>query len=120
MPNSARSSEPEVTLHFTRILGTGAANPTKEVGAGITVTRTSEGLYKYTWRQNPGKFVNIVGHCFGDTTPGDVKAHTISRDTYSESTFSIEVNVWDGSAATDDLDATEYLDVTFAFKSYPV
>lgn len=106
-------------LYQVRILGTGAANPTKEIGQGVTVTRTSEGLYRFSFNENPGTFVGIRGYCFGDTTPGDVKGHTLTRDTYVAPSGStdgyIECNVWDSGFATDDLDATEYLDVTFAF-----
>lgn len=110
-----KSNIPNERVHRARILGTGAAAPTKEVGPGITVTRTSEGIYKFTWAENPGTFVGIGGFMFGDTTPGDVKAHDLTRDTYDSSTFSIEVHVWDATATLDDLDATETLDVSFVF-----
>lgn len=108
-------------LDFVRLLGTGAAAPTKEFGPGITVTRTSEGLLKFTWTENPGEFVGIAGYAFGDTTPADVKGHTIARDTYSEATSTadayIEVAMYDSTFAVDDLEATEYLDICFAFKT---
>lgn len=104
-----------------RILGTGAAAPTKEIGQGVTVTRTSEGLYKFSFNENPGTFVGIRGHIFGAATPGNIKGHTLTRDTYVAPSGStdgyIECNVWDSTFTTDDLDATEYLDVTFVFST---
>lgn len=112
----ARATVPEVWLHPVRLLGTGAAAPTKELGNGIAVTRTAEGVYKLTWSENPGVFVGLVGHVFGDATPADVKGHTLTRDTYDATAYSIEVSVWDSVFAADDLDATEYLDLLFAFK----
>jgi hypothetical protein len=55
----------EERLIRVRILGTGAANPTKEIGQGVTVTRTSEGLYRFSFNENPGTFVGIGGYIFG-------------------------------------------------------
>lgn len=115
------SSHTDTTYHHIRLLGTGAAAPTKEVGQGVTITRTAEGVYKITWTDNPGQFLGIVGYIFGDTTPADVKGHTLTRDTFTAATESasayIEISVWDSTFAADDIDATEYIDVTFAFAS---
>ena len=44
----AKNTLPEVWCHHVRLLGTGASAPTKELGEGITVTRTSAGVYKLT------------------------------------------------------------------------
>lgn len=117
----SKSSHPNTRYHHVRLLGTGAADPTKEVGHGITATRTAEGVYKLTWADNPGVFLGIVGYIFGDTTPGDVKGHTLTRDTFSAFTSSsaayVEVSVWDSTFAANDLGATEYVDITIAFAS---
>ena len=110
-----RSSEPEVVCHHVRLLGTGAANPTKQLGAGIAATRTSEGLYKLTWSDNPGTFVG-VSHCFGAATPADLVGHTCVRDTFDTSAYSLEVRVADDADAADDLEADEYLDLQVYFK----
>ncbi len=115
--NKSASSVPEERRYRIRILGTGAADPTKEVGQGVTVTRTAEGVYKLTFAENPGTFVGIEGYVFGAETPGDVKGHTLTRDTFdtTDNVFSLSISVWDSSFAADDLDATEYLDVTVVF-----
>lgn len=105
-------------LHTVRLLGVNDADPTKEVGPGITVSRTAEGVYKVLWNYNPGTFVTIVGYCFGDTTPADVKGYTMTRDTVDTTTPTapfIAVSTWDSSFAAADIVATGYLDITFLF-----
>jgi len=117
--SNTKTNVAEERLYRCRILGTGAANPTKQVGSGITVTRTAEGVYKFAFVGKPGTFLGIAGHAFGAATPSDVKGHSISRDTYTEPASGaagyVEVSVWDASNAADDLDANEYLDICFAF-----
>ncbi len=117
--NDTKTNIPEERIYRVRILGTGAADPTKELGNGVTVTRTAEGVYKFSFDANPGAFVQVGGYIFGDTTPGDVKGHTLTRDTYTSPSGStdgyVEVSVWDSTFAADDLDATEYLDISFVF-----
>ncbi len=111
-----RSSEPEQDETVLRLLGVNDANPTKEVGRGVVVTRTAEGVYKITWNDNPGTFVGIAGYCFGAATPADVKGYTISSDTYDSTTFSLEVSVWNSSFAAADIIATQFLNLTVRFK----
>lgn len=109
-----RNSSPEIECHHVRLLGTGAAAPTKQIGRGITVTRTSAGLYKLTWAETPGTFVGISG-AFGAATPDDMQGHTFARDTYDATAFSLEVLVQDSAFNVDDLEANEYLDLQVYF-----
>lgn len=104
----------EVT-HRVRLLGTGSA-PTVEFGPNITVTRTAAGVYKLTWAEFPGTFINF-GWGLGAATPSDVKGHTVTRDTFDTTSGvgSLEVSLWNSSFAADDLQATEYMDLTIVF-----
>jgi hypothetical protein len=113
------SSVPGERLYRIRLLGTGAADPTVEIGQGVTVTRTASGVYKVTFTDGPGTFVGIAGYVFGAATPGDVKGQTLTRSTYTVPTSTadgfLSLSVWSSAFAADDLQTTEYLDVTIAF-----
>lgn len=113
-----RSNIPNERIYRCRLLGVNGADPTKEVGPGVTATRTSEGIYKFAWATNPGRFIGVGGFVFGDTTPGDVKNKILARDTYQDPTATasghIELHIFE-SGTLDDLEATEYLDVSFVF-----
>lgn len=85
-----RSTEPETYVSFVRLLGTGAAAPTKQRGAGITVTRTSAGLIKLTWGHDPGTFVGLA-HAFRAATPGDVVDLKLVGDTYASKVLEVLV-----------------------------
>lgn len=102
-----------------RLLGTGAADPTVQFGP-VTVTHQATGVYRITFPKNPGTFIGLVGMpAFGAETPGDVKGQTCTRDTWTAPTASasgyLDVSVWSSAFAADDLQATEYLDLTIAF-----
>jgi len=101
-----------------RVLGTGAAVVTKVFGQGVTITRDSAGLHTYTFSDPPGNFVGFTAG-FQATTPVNMLnhelvlepfvAHTASADAYIKGT------VYDGSAI-DDLEALEWMNVTFFFR----
>lgn len=115
------SSVPGEKLYAIRLLGTGAADPTTEIGQGVTVTRTATGVYRITFNDGPGTFVGIRGYAFGAATPGDVKGQTLTRNTFVQPTSTadgyLEVSVWSSTFAADNLQATEYLDITIAFST---
>lgn len=106
------------------ITGTGAADPTRRAGPGVTVSRTSEGVLKFSFNENPGTFVGVAGFAFRADTPSDVAGYTIAGDTYVAPSGStdgyIELTVVNASDAADDLEALEYLDVTFVFAAQSV
>jgi hypothetical protein len=120
--NPSKSSVLEERVYRLRLLGTGAADPTVEVGVGMTVTQTGVGVIKVAFNEAPGHFVNFH-YGLGAATPSDVKGHTVTRDTYTAPTSSadgfIEFSVWNASEAADELQATEYLDLTIAFAECP-
>lgn len=111
-----RSSVPEERLIRVRLLGAGAGAPTVEVGQGITASRTAAGVVKLTFAENPGTFVGC-SYMLGGTTPADVKGQTVTRDTpdTTAGVVSIEFSIWSSTFSADDLQATEYLDLTIAF-----
>lgn len=110
-----RVTQPEAWGHMVRLLGTGGSAPTKQIGDGITVTRTAAGVYKLTWSENPGTFLG-VNFALQAATPGDIKNHSVVFDTYDSSAFSIELTFWDAAAAAHDLAANEYILLTVWFK----
>lgn len=112
--NPSRSNIPDERVYRTRILGTGAGNPTLEIGAGVTVAWVSTGLYRYTWSQGPGTFIGWL-HGPGAATTGDLKGYTFVRDTYDTTNHQIDVAVYNSSNNLADLAATQYLDATFVF-----
>jgi hypothetical protein len=100
------------------VTGTGAAHPTKRYGDGIAVTRTAVGVLRFTFASHPGYFRGWEWG-LGDSTPADVKGHTVTRGAFVPATSSasayIELSLWDSAFAADDLNATEELDVVFVF-----
>lgn len=115
----SRSTIPDERLYVIRLLGTGAADPTVEIGVGVTVTWQATGVYRITFTKSPGTFIGTRGPMFGAATPGDVKGQTCTRDTWVAPTATasgyLDISVWSSGFAADDLQATEYLDLTIAF-----
>jgi hypothetical protein len=113
------SSVPDERHYRIRLLGTGAADPTVEVGQKVTVARTAAGVYKITFTDNPGNFIGMGAPMFGAATPADVKGQTCTRGTYTAPTATasgfISVSVWSSTFSADDLQATEYLDLDIVF-----
>lgn len=110
----------EERVYRTRILGTGAATPSKVVGNGVTVTRTGVGVFRYTFADNPGQYVDFIPTLQAET-PSDVKGHTIIADTYvppaSGELGYIELSLFNASDAAHDLAAAEYLGASFIFSA---
>lgn len=110
-------SEPKLHVYHVRLLGTGAAAPTKVLGTGITVTRTAEGRYLLTWAENPYVFAGLTWGLQG-TTQGNVKGHTVTCGAYPQtaSTYTLEVDLWDSTFAAEDLEDAEWMTLDIAFK----
>lgn len=97
--------------------GNGAAAPTVTVGHGISVTYTAVGRYLITFKENPGTFAGIGGHCFRDPTQANVKGWTVTAGAYPQTagTFTLEVDLWNSLFAAVDLAATSFLDLQLRF-----
>jgi len=116
----SRTSVDDERLYVFRLLGTGAADVTIELGpSGATVTRQGVGVHRITMPAGSGTFVGVRGYMFGAATPGDVKGQTVTRDTYTAPTATargfLDIAIWSSTFAADELQATEYLDITLAF-----
>lgn len=101
-------------IYRIRLLGVNGANPTKQEGAGVTVTRTSEGLYKITWAKNPYQFISIKG-TFGSLTMDDLVDYTIVRGVYNATAFTLAFSVYKQNGTVEDLVANQYLDIDVVF-----
>lgn len=111
----SKSNVHQERVHRMRLLGTGASAPTVEFCPNVTISRVSAGLYRITWADAVGTFMCIGGYTFGAATPGDVKGQTLTRDTFDTTNKQLDIAVWSSAFAADDLQATEYLDVSFVF-----
>ena len=118
-PFPVRSTEPESWTHEVRILGTGAANPTKVFGAGMTITRTGSGAYLITWGDAPGAFVDY-GAGFQATTVADLRGFTVVVGVYSASAKTLAFTVYDSTFAAADLAANQWLSLRLVFKTTAV
>lgn len=76
-----RSTIAESRKYFARLLGVNDANPTKQLGRGMVITRTGEGLYRITWANNPGQFVGWRAS-LGGATPAELGALNVVRNVY--------------------------------------
>jgi hypothetical protein len=116
-----RSTNPDTRYHHVRLLGAGAAAPTKSVGRGVTVSRTGAGVYRITWAENPGVFLGM-SWSLGSTTPGDVKTFTVTRGNFTPASAtvkaSVDLSVWNAAGtATDLASGAAQLDLLFVFAS---
>lgn len=115
-PKTSLAGERNIRVGIT---GTGAANPTKRWGQGVTVTRLAAGVYLITFADNNG-FFQGWGQDLGADTPGNVKNYSVVRGAYDPATRSITVNVFNGSGVATDLAALQYLDMEFRFAATSV
>lgn len=109
-------SEPLTTVHQVRLLGQGAAAPTKELGKGLTVTYVAVGHYRLTWARGPGIFLGASRPGFIAATPGDVARHNAVLGDYDSANRRIDLYVTDSAGSAVDLAATQRVYVEVAFK----
>jgi hypothetical protein len=113
--NPDRVSESEVTTYLVRLLGTGAATPTKEFGQNITVSRLGVGNYRLTFTDSPGVWVNYAWALEG-TTPANLKGCTVVATTYDATNKRLDVQLYDSAFAARELAATEKMHLTLNIK----
>lgn len=111
----SRTSVNEERLYRFRLLGTGAADPTVEIGGrDVSADETATGVYLITWKYAPGLFIGW-SYGFGAATPADLKGFTAVRDTFDTTNQQLEIRVYNASGTLADLAATQYIDVCVAF-----
>ncbi len=108
-----RVSRPEVTEHLIQAVG-GSSAVTQVYGHGVATTRTSTGLYKLTWTENPG---TLVGWSYGlaATTHADLDGWTVVRGVYNTSAFTLAFSVYNDTPTITDLAALNWIDIVCRF-----
>lgn len=114
--SNSKTSEPALRDVEVRLLGTGAAVPTKVYGQGITVTRTGVGDYLLTFAEHLGTYAGHIGAGIEATTAANVKNHSVVLGAYSTSARTLQVTFWDAAAAAHDLAALEWINLRLRFK----
>lgn len=112
-----RGTTPERVSYDVRILGTGAADPTREIGrdAGVTITRNGgAGLLRFQFDHNPGQFIG-ADYGFIATTMSALLGYSLVFGDYDATNLRIDATVANGSNAAADLAATQRLWVEFVF-----
>lgn len=104
----------ELRTYHIRLVGANGANPTVQEGSGVTVTRTSEGLYKITWAENPFQFIGC-GHSFGSLIMTDMADYTFVRGLYSSTLFTLAFSIIKQNGSVEDLIVDQYLDIQVHF-----
>jgi hypothetical protein len=113
----AKDTEPGTYHYLVGFEGTGANNPTRLIGRGITITRQAAvGKYRVTFADGPGTFVDAK-YAFQATTPSDVAGYSVAFGDYNVASKYIDVWVYDGANALDDLEAGWKLRLEFTFKT---
>ena len=110
-----KASEPDVVAKLVSVEGTGASAPTVLYGRGVTVTRTSEGLYKYAFGEYQGEFLGMTPG-FGAATPSATAGYSLAHDTYDSSAFTIEVLLSEADDSIVDLADNQFLTMVFWFR----
>lgn len=106
----AKSQTPELVLTVVQIEGAGTSAPTKHYGEGVTVTRSAEGVYLFTFSDHQGVFLGATAQLMAETATA-MAGHTTTPDydSYSATTKALSVLVADASDAADDLEANEFM-----------
>lgn len=110
-----RMSEPEIVGKLVSVEGTGATAPTVLYGRGVSVTRTSEGLYKYAFGEFQGEFLGMTPG-FGAATPSALAGFSLAYDDYNTTAYTIEVLLSEADNSVVDLADNQYLTLIFWFR----
>ncbi len=116
-----RTSEPGAYYLEVRLLGTGAAAPTKVLGKGITVARTGLGVYTLTLDALPGVYAGL-NWGFDGVTPLNLAGCTavLTTPTAGSKVWTITVYSGGTTPAVRELAATEHLNLQLQFKQLPL
>lgn len=108
-------TDPALLMQPVRLLGTGAAAPTRLYGKDVTATRTGVGVYVLTWREFTGAFVGVQ-FSLQATTTANVKNCHVTFGAWNATTRSIELSVWSSAGAARELAALEWINLQFMFQ----
>lgn len=110
-----RATIPEVRAHFVTMVGTGAAVPTKVIGNGLTLTRTGAGDYRSTWSESPGQYVSTTS-ALRAATETALKNCSLVVGSWDSTNLTLDFCLFDSAGTARDLAASEWLELTVAFK----
>ena len=111
-----RATQPYTISVPTIITGVNDANPTNTLCLGVTVTRTGEGVYRYTFAEDLGTFLGMTDPHIGATTSADVKGYTAHRGAYDATNRRVDVSVFGATQAAADIVAAQTMDIVFFFR----
>jgi hypothetical protein len=114
-----RSAMPETVLVPVFVTGVNDANPTNTYAPGVTVTRTGEGVYRFTFAEVKGTFLGCWTQVAG-TTVDDVKGYTAHPTVWDATNKRVDITVYSAAQAAADIIATQYLYVLFTFRQIGV
>jgi hypothetical protein len=118
MPQDAylqKSTEPESVAVKVRMVGTGANPPTRELGQGITITRTGTGAITLTFSETPGEFESVVVGLQAATISA-LAGFSVIVGTWNATTRALPIALFNGSNAAADLAATQRIHMQINFK----
>lgn len=111
----AMAAQPDTVLVPVFVTGVNDANPTNTYAPGVTVTRTNEGIYRFTFAQVKGAFLGAWCQVAG-TTVGNIKGYSAHPTVWDSTNNRVDITVYNASDVAADIIATEYLYVLFAFR----
>lgn len=115
-----KANRPHVVDHHIRLQGADGADLTIEEGSFIkSVTRQGEGVYRISWQQDPGVFLD-ARYGLQAATMTDLKGHTVVFDTYDATNFQLDFTLFSAADTADDLLVNEYLGLVISFSEHGV
>lgn len=113
------ASEPDLVGAVINLTGAGAANPTKNYGKGVAVTRTGVGVFLATFTDPPGNLVGYNGELSG-TVPSSLAGFStvLGAPTLASGAtkFSVSISIFNQAFAAVDLTAAQLLNWILWFK----
>jgi hypothetical protein len=98
-----RLDQPDYLERIIQITGTGATDPTLNIGQSCTVKWISTGLYEITWKEYPGKFRFFAEEGWQATTASALKGYTAVAGAYDSTAFKLRFSVTNASDTLADL-----------------
>jgi hypothetical protein len=101
------------------ITGTGASNPTKNYGDGISVARQAAGVFRFSFLSHYGAYKGCSLNLLRGATPANLKQCTITTANpvapSGNTPGYVDVQLWDSAGAARELAATEIMELEFCF-----
>ena len=108
-----RNTQADCVEHVVRGQG-GASAITKEIGPGVTLTRTGTGVYRIAWSENPGVYLG-QSYSLQAATPTALAGHSVLFAAYDATNWRLDFTVFNATPAAHDLAADEYIHVEVKF-----